>query len=320
MTGKTFSLLGDNQSQKINFEEQIKNTSNTESIKLAPNSFGKRFYVSNHSTEIFVNGGTLASYIHNQKFHLDFFAKGSGNKYRLEIIENYINDGLELVQKFEGLLQKIIQLKDNLTIITDNKGFIKEVENRQELKERWDLLKKAFETDESLKEIPKDSLKELFKKGDEEFSYGYPLEKDLENSVFHRFLFFHIYEKKLFFDKVNTLSDYTIKSVLFTDISIPLKTTLEIFYNEENNEYILQIESIIDKNIVSRSAVERLYKRTFPFIKERFSKYDVSVNMVYSIDAESHLLNYADIEIEEFVNNSLGAYQKLEIDYQENIS
>ena len=103
-------------------------------------------------------------------------------------------------------------------------------------------------------------------------------------------------------------------STLFSELEIPLTSVLNISDDEENNEYIIKIESQLNKSALSRIDIKNAYEKHYPFLKEQFLKYNVNIDCFYAINKEDFQINYAEIEIEELVNSNLEAYQKLEIE------
>ncbi|MCS4305101.1 LysM domain-containing protein [Chryseobacterium sp. BIGb0232] len=291
------------------------NDSNYKPIKtlnIKFNDFSKLNYQSNHFTEMYINGGELSKYSQSQKFYLDF--NSSRRVYKLDIYDNNIGDSLELYEKFDGLIEKIVKLKDNLDILVDEVGEIKDVLNKEELKENWDLFKKDLKENIILKEIPQDNFDAMLEKGDTEFSKEYPLADELKKSIFHSHLFFPLYNQEFKADFTNKLSNSSIPSSLFPNTIIPLTSVLLLIDNEYDNEYIFKIESQIDKSKLNYSKLEKLYHNNYPFLKDKFVKYTLDINRFYAINKKTLQIEFVDVEIEEVVNNNLEAYQKLEIE------
>lgn len=283
-----------------------------ESLVLEFNDFNELYYQSNHITEIYINGGELSKYSQFQKFKLDF--NSTNHTFNLNVYDNNIGDNLELLEKFDGLIEKIVRLKDNLLIAVDSRGEIMEVLNKIDLRNKWSELKSGFIENEILKEVPKQNLEEMLSKGDLEFSDNYPLAEELKKSVFHSHLFFPFYNQEFKTDFTNSLKDSGVVSSLFPNTIIPLKSILLLIDNEHDNEYIFKIESQIDKSKLDYSKLEKLYHNNYPFLKDNFVKYSLDITRFYAINKKTLQINFVDVEIEEVVNNNLEAYQKLEIE------
>ena len=292
-------------------EEKLKEYT---SVEFNLGKFEEKHFVSNHLTEIHVNGGKMATYTQFQKFILQLLETGSRFKYKLDVSENNFEDGFNLKEQFDGLLEKIVHLKDKLELYLNKFGKLEDVANKEVLRKKWEELKTELKENPKLKEIPQDKFKEMLQKGDYEFSNSYPLAKDLQKSVFHSHLFYPLYNQKFYIGVPNQLGSNWMMSTLFSELEIPLTSVLNISDDEENNEYIIKIESQLNKSALSRIDIKNAYEKHYPFLKEQFLKYNVNIDCFYAINKEDFHINYAEIEIEELVNSNLEAYQKLEIE------
>lgn len=309
--GKDGSLDYDFHASQREREEELKKY---KSVEFNLTKFEEKHFTSNHLTEIYINGGKMSTYTQFQKFKLQLLETGSRFKYKLDISENDFDDGYNLKKQFDGLLEKIVCLKDNIELYLNKFGNIESVSNKEFLRKKWEELKKELKENPKLKEIPQDKFKEMLQKGDLEFSNSYPLAKELQKSVFHSYLFYPLYNQKFYIGIPNQLGSSWIMSTLFAELEVPLTSVLNISDDEENNEYIVKIESHFNKSALSRLDVKNAYEKNYPFLKESFAKYNVNVDCFYAISKEDFQINYVEIEIEELVNSNLEAYQKLEIE------
>ena len=279
-------------------------------------SKASRTYTSSHLTEIEINNVPLATFTQNQKFDLSIEESGVIYPFcTLQITDNDFDDGIGLKGKFGGLLESVVRLKDYLELSLTPHGTIYRVENRKQLREKWERLKEDLKNNPLLSEIPSSQMQEIINKGDQEFSNSYPLEEELNKSVFHSYLFFPLYGRMFLLEKTYEMQqEHHLISMLISGEKIPLRTTLTITEDKETNEYLVKVESQANKILLDRNTLQRRYKEEYPFLKEAFDRYDVMINAMYAIGKEDSILNFADIQIEELVNNNMNAFQRLEIE------
>lgn len=315
---KRKSLLFDDEMPKEYGQSDKKSTEstipNSDATVFRHKTFGSDTYSSVHRSEIFVNGGQLGDFSQNQKFTLNFLELGTQPKVRFDIIENEFEDGMMLKDQFGGLLEKIVRLKDNLELILNGKGTMLRVSNKQELRDKWEELKKELKEDETIQQIPLPQQNEMYAKGDLEFSPEYDLAADLRKSFFHASLFFPLYNTNWSEEATVPITNQFVMSSLFNAMRIPLRLSVNLSYDEETNEHLIKVDGNVDKSLLSRASVEAAYKKEYPFLKGMFSKYSCDLFALYGIDAETHQLTYAEIELEERVNDNLQAKQTLYIE------
>lgn len=315
---KRKSLLLDNEVPKGYVHSDKKSNESTapssEATIFRHKTFGSEKYSSSHITEIFVNGGQLANFSQNQEFSLTFLELGTQPKVRFDIIKNEFEDGMMLKEQFNGLLEKIVRLKDNLEFVLNSKGAMLQVSNKKELKDKWEELKKELKKDENIQQIPPAQQAQMYAKGDSEFLPEYNLAADLRKSFFHASLFFPLYNTDWKKDAATPIANQFVMSSLFNAMRIPLRLSVSLSYDEETDEYLIKVDGNVDKSLLSRSLIEEAYKKEYPFLKGSFSKYSCDLFALYAIDAETHQLTYAEIELEERVNDNLLAKQNLDIE------
>lgn len=210
-----------------------------------------------------------------------------------------------LKEQFNGLLEKIVRLKDNLEFVLNSKGAMLQVSNTKELKDKWEELKEELKKDENIQQIPAAQQKEMYAKGDSEFLPEYNLAADLRKSFFHASLFFPLYNTDWKKDAATPIANQFVMSSLFNAMRIPLRLSVSLSYDEETNEYLIKVDGNVDKSLLGRTLIEEAYKKEYPFLKGAFSKYFCDLFALYGIDAETHQLTYAEIELEERVNDNL---------------
>jgi hypothetical protein len=285
-------------------------------IFFLPKSKGPQTYTSSHLTEIEINNVPLATFTQNQEFNLSIEESGIIYPFcTLQITKNDFDDGIGLKGEFGGLLESVVRLKDYLEFNLTPHGTIDRVENRKQLREKWEKLKEDLKNNPLLSEIPSSQMQEMIEKGDQEFSNSYPLEEELNKSVFHSYLFFPLYGRMFLPEKTYEMQqEHHLISMLFSGERIPLRTTLTITEDKEANEYLVKVESQVNKVLLDRNTLQQRYKEEYPFLKDAFDRYDVLINAMYAIGKEDSILNFADIQIEELVNNNMNAFQRLEIE------
>lgn len=298
------------QSDKKSAESIIPNSDTT---VFRHKTFGSEKYTSSHTTNVYVNGGRFVNFSQKQEFTLELIQAGTNPLYKLDILTEDTDDGMNLKAQMNGLLEKILAIKNNLQLALNPDGSLLNVVNKAEIQSKWLSLKEEMKEDENIKSLPDKLRQQTFAKGDVEFSPNYPLQKELNSQLFYFGLFFPLYSRS-FTDKSVTVSDLYVTSTLFGDLLIPLRISMDLMYDEETEEYTIRLDGNVDKGRLSRRAVEESYKKNYPFVKESFSKYTCHIQALYVIDKETHQIEYVEMELEENVNDSLSSIQELDIE------
>ena len=264
---------------------------------------------------MYVNGSRcrFVNFSQKQEFTFELIQTGTTPVYKLDVLKDETEDGMNLKAQMNGLLEKILALKNNLQLALNPDGSLLNVANKAEIQQKWITLKEEMKEDENIKSLPEKLRKETFVKGDAEFSPNYPLQKELKKQLFYFGFFFPLYNRP-FTDKSVTVSDVSILSTLFGDLLIPLRISMDLMYDEETEEYTIRLDGNVDKARLSRRAVEESYKKNYPFVKESFSKYTCHIQALYVIDKNTHQIEYVEMEVEESVNNNLSSIQELDIE------
>ena len=289
-------------------------SSKEDAVVLRPKKFGSEKYISSHETYVYVKDSQLINFTQKQEFNLDLVQKGTNYVYKLEITQGETNDGLNLKQQMDDMLDKILALKHHLVLTLSEEGRIQKVSNMAEIQQKWLKLKQEMQAHEAIRALPRQLTHEVFTKGDQEHALNYPLHKELYKQLFFFGLFFPLYNRPFTSSRSITLSQLYITSVLFKELMIPVRVTMDCTYDEEMEAYTIRLDGNVDKAFFSRKVIEEAYKKNYPFIKESFSKYTCHIQALYMIDAASHRMEYIEMEVEEQVNNILTSIQELDIE------
>ncbi|MEN7551268.1 hypothetical protein AAG747_25345 [Rapidithrix thailandica] len=308
---RKISLLYDEQEQTNYGTTNPRRTS--EGILFTLKQFGKEKYTSSYTTEVLVNGGQMVTHTEDKEFTLNLLEAGSQYKYKLDTLNSNIEDNMLLNDQLGDILTKSMALKDNLEVLLDDKGKLVKVTNKAELRAKWEELKKEFQQNEKIKNLPVGVQQDMYKKGDSEFTPEAPLAAELRNTLYYSTLFFPLYNIHFYEEAANPISGQFINSLLFDDIRIPLHLSVDISRYTQTGEYILKLDGSINKTHLSRKLLEEKFKKNYPFVKGKFTKYSYDFYALYVIDGETHQINYIEVETEEKVGDNLEAYQELEI-------
>ncbi|WP_338813311.1 hypothetical protein V9L05_18330 [Bernardetia sp. Wsw4-3y2] len=285
----------------------------SEAVVFRHKTFGSEKYTSSQATYVYVNGRKLVNFSQKQEFTLSLTQAGTTPIFELDILKDDMDDGMNLKEQMNGLLEKIVSLKSNLHLALTGHGKILNVVNKAAIQKKWFALKEEMKEDENIKSLPENLRKQTFTKGDVEFSPDYPLQNELNKQLFYFGLFFPLYGRA-FTDKSVTITDLSIVSTLFGELSIPLRISMDLMYDEETEEYAIRLDGNVDKGRLSRRVVEESYKKNYPFVKDSFSKYTCHIQALYIIDKNTHQIEEVEMEIEEKVNDNLIAIQELDIE------
>ena len=281
--------------------------------------YSKKSYHSSHHNEMYINGSIITDFSHEQEFDIELLTQNPAPEILLSVNRTTYEDGLGLQERFGGLLKNVTDLKNVLQLKLTQFGKIQAVTNKAALREKWDTLKQEILKEPEIQALPADLLRQMLQKGDEEYSDNYPLQVDLEKSLFHSTLFRGFYNQSFLLDQRYPVSNLLLVSGFFEELKIPMNVHLEVAYDQQYDEYILKYEGNVDKMNFDTNKAKALYSKQYPFLQEKFERYAMDFQAMHVISKQDNWLKFARVNVHEQINHSIESLINLEIEEVENV-
>lgn len=226
------------------------------------------------------------------------------NETSYEVIYNIIKIADDDFYSLPVILQLYIydfhKVASHLYLRLDNNGRIKIIENKEEIQEKWLILRELL----SNKALNNPDLYDMLKDGDSLYGEEFSLEQQIINSSFYRALFPPIYNSEL--EKDIFLREEVVRSAFNKDINIPV----EVFYEA--------IEGGIDYDffVTNYFMVELIddINKQYDLLgfDEDLTSYYYKHNTSYKLDSDNRITNAEAIQ-QETINIKLDVLEHVHI-------
>lgn len=274
-----------------------------------------RKYTSRYNSVFRINGQIIndATLINEFMFSM-LENKETFIDFQIDILKSKI-DGFELVGEFAPLIKRMMALKDNLIIRTNNKGEIEKVLNKLELENKWKNFREELPTLPEFQKIPEGDREKLIQQGNKEYLTDYDMVSDLKKGSFYAILFNSLYDTFYTISRKNLLNGGLKDSNIFQDIRVPLQLFLEIEEISKEKDFVLYtVKGNIDHSKFDDREIKELFRQNYPFIKEPFKHYTYEYFCLYEVSLSNGLINSAKMGVYEAINNAIEVDVECEID------
>jgi hypothetical protein len=192
------------------------------------------------------------------------------------------------------------RVASHLHLRLDNNGRIKNIENKEEIQEKWLILREIL----SNKALNNPGLDDMIKDGDSLYGEEFSLEQQIIDSSFYRALFPPIYNSEL--EKDIFLREEVIQSAFNKDINIPV----EVFYEaiEGNKDYDFFVTTYFMVELIDD--INKQYAGLG--LDEDLTSYYYRQNTSYKLDSNNRITEAEAIQ-QETVNIKLDVLEHVHI-------
>jgi hypothetical protein len=199
--------------------------------------------------------------------------------FRIGIQSTYSEDN---INGFNELLLNIENVKDELLLKIDNTGTIKEIINKDKLKQKWIQVRADLEKDSRFELLKPEDQKSLLKTGDDEYLNDTLSFINKRNTLYT--VLFCGYLRTYEPEETYELKQQIRKSGLFKDEEIPLELYATLKRNASGNKgYQLEIQGIEDRKF-DTDKLKSLYQINYPTGEEDFDDYSYSYSPEFEVD------------------------------------
>jgi len=226
------------------------------------------------------------------------------NETSYEVIYNIIKIADDDFYSLPVILQLYIydfhKVASHLYLRLDNNGRIKIIENKEEIQEKWLILRELL----SNKALNNPDLYDMLKDGDSLYGEEFSLEQQIIDSSFYRALFPPIYNSEL--EKDIFLREEVVKSAFNKDINIPV----EVFYEaiKGNNDYDFFVTTYFMVELLDD--INKQYARLG--LDEDLTSYYYRHNTSYKLDSDNRITKAEAIQ-QETINIKLDVLEHVHI-------
>lgn len=223
-------------------------------------------------------------------FKLTVQDAGSYSVVRIEILKSHLDNNIEELNSFNGLLYKIASVKDNVILKLDKYGSIQNILNREELKEKWLAVRSDLLTDRKFLMFKPEDQELILQGGDDEYLKNFDLVQFLNKGYTIYAMMFIGYWQEYKPKQTYSLNRKFKNSTLFKDQIIPLDFEVKLKrYHTETGISELEMQGI-EPDDINIDNLKKIYKKAYPFAKFDMDEYSYDFEVNYDIENESGLV------------------------------
>ena len=193
--------------------------------------------------------------------------------------------------------------KENVVFLLDDSNKIQEVQNFNEIREKWEKFKPTLKGSEFYKQIEKINNKaadDIIKGGEIEFENEENLKKTYDKNLFYHVIF------NDFIPKIESKEKNVIKflSQIFVEVWVELEVNHSII---KEDDYFVEYKTtgVLQRDKLDDDKIEKQYNEFYkPIIEYGFSEYNYKYSIIRRIEKKSGLIvNATALMLEEVKNN-----------------
>ncbi|MFD1257993.1 hypothetical protein ACFQ3S_14385 [Mucilaginibacter terrae] len=212
------------------------------------------------------------------------------NVVRIEISNTHVDNSVEELNQFNGLLYKIASVKNNLILKIDKLGSIIDVLNKQELREKWLEVKAELRSNRKFSMLKPEDQEKIFNGGDEEYLNNFDIVEFLNKGYTIYAMLFMGYWQEYNLKTTYPLSTKYKSSTLFKDYIVPLEFEVKLKrYNAERNFSELEMQGI-EPDSLDMNELRKRYQESYPFAKVDLQEYNYDCEINCDIENSSGLI------------------------------
>jgi len=235
------------------------------------------------------------------------------HEFDFTIVERKVLQGLEFLPKtYLEVMDKIGDIKNHIICRVNKKGVITEILNKEELKEKWLLLKNELLSNNDLKKVfREEDLKKLISAGNTEYEDNVNLliPELNKNIVFMALL--------LGLTDTENISKRSFYSYIFPENQVSAGLTIE--NEEEEDEKFLTFSVASQKPDIDRGNFKKKYLKNFSFLHEPFDEYYFDFIALYTLEKDTSHIERIKLTLDEKINESISSNIICEIQKIENV-
>lgn len=227
-------------------------------------------------------------------------------------IEKKVLQGLEFLPKtYLEVMDKIADIKNHMICRVNKKGIITDILNKEELKDKWLLLKNEFLSNDDLKKtFREEDLKKLINAGNTEYEDNVNLLiPELNKNIVFMALLIGLTDTE-------NISKRNFYSYILSGNQVSARLTVE--NEEEEDEKFLTFSVASQKPDIDRGSFKKKYLKNFSFLHEPFDEYYFDFIALYTLEKDTNRIEKIRLTLDEKINESISSniiceIQKIEI-------
>lgn len=226
------------------------------------------------------------------KQNIDFYI------FDITISESKIIQGLEFLPKvYLELMDKISEIKNHIICKVDKFGIATDIQNKEELKEKWIPLRNELSNNQDLKKtFQEEDLKNLIDAGDSEYVENMDsLIPELNKNIVFMSLFLGFIGR----EKINKRDFY---SYIFPENTISTTLTTE---NEQEDDKLLTYSIITHKSNIDKTSFKKKFLSNFSFLQESFDEHYFDFISLYTIEKDTNWIENIKLTLDEKINEAV---------------
>ncbi|MGS2764690.1 hypothetical protein [Sinomicrobium sp. M5D2P9] len=265
-------------------------------------------YAFTYKSIVRINGHIISDITYENEFNLILQGKGTDYVFEVDTLSSKRNAGFDYFKDFSSLLEDMMAIKNHLVLKTTLEGELKEVLNTDELKSKWEELKRNLSSYKGYDKMSQEQIAELINSGDLEYSDKYDIAKDLKNGSFWTLMFNGIHNKDFFIEKRTPLENFEQYSGVFEKSKIPVQSYGEIDMDTDDENIVrLVLNGNLDISRFDEQKIKELFEKNYEFTQEPYKRYQYDYFASYEIDNRNGWIKSVKNSTYEAVNAAVEA-------------
>lgn len=217
----------------------------------------------------------------------------------VEVVKTKIDFGIEELNKYQELFDKINSPKNHIKFRVSGDGLITHILNKTEIEKDWTVVAEEVKGDEYFSSFAKEDQEKIINAANEEY-LNLNRFVDIINSghTLYALLF------NGFWRDYKTKENYKLRteyktSLLFKDINVPVELEAKMKRFDYEN-FIAEIEvQGVESDTFNYKQLEKIYKEAYPFANDPIEQYKYDMLATYEFDELSGVVNNFNVTVVE---------------------